>query len=166
MASVTGKVMMQDIVKFVAFRDYNSSQPWKLARDVLEEFPAQLLTHMKRYNVNPRVVQPQFPPTLARAAQQPAIPALPFAYDQRGVALFPSWQPDAAAAVCNGCSSPFKLFFRRHHCRACGKVFCEYCTQFRFKLKAQETKGGVTCGPHRMCSDCYTSVVLNTTPLS
>ena len=157
---------MQDIVKFVAFRDYDSSQPWKLTRDVLEEFPAQLLTHMKRYNINPRVIQPQLPPTLARAAQQPAPPLPKFEHDAQGVALLPSWQPDKATSVCSGCSSAFTLFFRRHHCRGCGKVFCDYCTQYRFKLKARNQQGAVVVGPQRMCCDCQVTLVLNTTPPS
>mmetsp|Transcript_11590 Transcript_11590/g.46841 ORF Transcript_11590/g.46841 Transcript_11590/m.46841 type:complete len:669 (-) Transcript_11590:12-2018(-) len=165
-SSVTGKVMMQDIVKFVAFRDYDQRQPWKLTRDVLEEFPAQLLTHMKRYNVNPRVIQPPLPPALSMAANQPQVPPLPFVVNAQGVAQLPQWQPDSAAPVCNGCSSPFKLFFRRHHCRGCGQVFCDYCSQFRHRLKARTRDGQTRVEAQRFCSGCYSSILLNTTPVS
>lgn len=37
------------------------------------------------------------------------------------------WQCDAKVAECNGCKKRFGTFLRRHHCRACGKVFCSDC---------------------------------------
>jgi hypothetical protein len=38
--------------------------------------------------------------------------------------LAPSWVPDEAVVECPLCKEPFTFFFRRHHCRACGKVVC------------------------------------------
>ena len=40
----------------------------------------------------------------------------------------PAWIPDEAAAACMGCGDSFNLLRRRHHCRACGKVFCGRCS--------------------------------------
>jgi len=37
------------------------------------------------------------------------------------------WQNDADVAQCNNCATPFSLFTRRHHCRACGQIFCFKC---------------------------------------
>lgn len=34
----------------------------------------------------------------------------------------PVWIPDDRVSMCMLCSAEFKLAFRRHHCRACGKV--------------------------------------------
>jgi hypothetical protein len=34
----------------------------------------------------------------------------------------PVWQTDRDAPNCNKCKTAFSLFFRRHHCRYCGKV--------------------------------------------
>ena len=34
----------------------------------------------------------------------------------------PVWLPDDSVSMCMICCAEFKLTFRRHHCRACGKV--------------------------------------------
>eukprot|EP00164_Ancoracysta_twista_P006960 GFYU01009798.1.p1 GENE.GFYU01009798.1~~GFYU01009798.1.p1 ORF type:complete len:1076 (+),score=70.83 GFYU01009798.1:50-3277(+) len=39
----------------------------------------------------------------------------------------PTWIPDALAPNCARCSRAFTLFNRRHHCRACGRVFDSRC---------------------------------------
>lgn len=44
----------------------------------------------------------------------------------RGV---PSWQTDDSADECFLCHKNFSLFFRRHHCRKCGRVVCGNCSQ-------------------------------------
>lgn len=38
-----------------------------------------------------------------------------------------TWQPDSAVTICNSCRTPFGVFTRKHHCRACGKIFCDSC---------------------------------------
>ncbi|OMJ07813.1 Lateral signaling target protein 2-like protein, partial [Smittium culicis] len=42
-----------------------------------------------------------------------------------------AWQPDSSAPSCINCDRKFKLFFRRHHCRRCGLVFCDICSRDR-----------------------------------
>ena len=32
------------------------------------------------------------------------------------------------------CQSQFGLLLRRHHCRACGRIFCSYCIKYRISL--------------------------------
>ena len=34
----------------------------------------------------------------------------------------PTWIKDQAASMCMVCAREFTVFFRRHHCRACGRV--------------------------------------------
>ena len=34
----------------------------------------------------------------------------------------PVWVPDARVSMCMLCTAEFSVTFRRHHCRACGKV--------------------------------------------
>ncbi|KAL4393345.1 hypothetical protein HN51_021252 [Arachis hypogaea] len=38
------------------------------------------------------------------------------------------WMPDQSCRVCYDCDSQFTLFNRRHHCRLCGRIFCNKCT--------------------------------------
>ncbi|KAJ2513977.1 hypothetical protein GGI11_004243 [Coemansia sp. RSA 2049] len=55
-----------------------------------------------------------------------------------------AWEADDATAVCHQCSRRFTLFVRRHHCRRCGLVFCDTCSQRRILLAAPvtPTQGG------------------------
>lgn len=45
----------------------------------------------------------------------------------------PIWIPDTRATMCMICTSEFTLTWRRHHCRACGKVG-QFSQQLFFKL--------------------------------
>lgn len=46
----------------------------------------------------------------------------------------PIWQPDSHALVCSACQVRFSFTRRRHHCRACGKIFCGSCCGTKAKL--------------------------------
>jgi hypothetical protein len=65
------------------------------------------------------------------------------------------WQPDSQASVCNQCHTPFNLITRRHHCRACGKIFCNTCAPV--KTFESVKYDGVSL-PHaesfRICKTC------------
>ena len=37
------------------------------------------------------------------------------------------WSPDAEARECQYCSREFTVYWRRHHCRSCGGIFCANC---------------------------------------
>jgi hypothetical protein len=43
-------------------------------------------------------------------------------------------QADTAAKACTKCQTAFGMFFRRHHCRCCGMVFCDKCSPNRSNL--------------------------------
>lgn len=45
----------------------------------------------------------------------------------------PVWRPDSSASQCELCSVPFDLLVRRHHCRACGGIYCDQCTSGRLQ---------------------------------
>ncbi|KAG5501899.1 hypothetical protein JKF63_04169 [Porcisia hertigi] len=49
---------------------------------------------------------------------------------------------DNDASECGQCGTAFSFFLRRHHCRLCGDVFCDACTQHRATLPASVTGNG------------------------
>merc|ERR1712079_459254 len=61
----------------------------------------------------------------------------------------PSWIPDADAPNCMGCHDQFTFVKRRHHCRACGKVFCSKCSSHFMALP----QFGLD-RPVRVCNRC------------
>lgn len=60
------------------------------------------------------------------------------------------WVPDKDAKECMQCKEKFTLFFRRHHCRNCGGLYCGNCTQKRIIL----LRFGFDA-PVRVCDNCY-----------
>jgi hypothetical protein len=40
------------------------------------------------------------------------------------------WQADSEAAFCVYCNEAFTFLRRRHHCRHCGTVVCDHCSQY------------------------------------
>lgn len=62
----------------------------------------------------------------------------------------PVWVPDQDVIQCSGCTAPFTLFRRRHHCRACGHIFCADCSKFTKNLNCWGYNG-----PVRVCEPCY-----------
>ncbi|MED6272972.1 hypothetical protein CHARACLAT_002070 [Characodon lateralis] len=70
----------------------------------------------------------------------------------------PVWVPDAEAQVCMKCGTKFTFTKRRHHCRACGKVFCALCTNLKFRLTHLDGKEG------RVCVSCHSTLIKRTPP--
>ncbi|XWS24517.1 hypothetical protein CRYUN_Cryun28dG0109600 [Craigia yunnanensis] len=63
------------------------------------------------------------------------------------------WVPDEAVSKCTGCGTDFGAFVRRHHCRNCGDIFCDKCTNGRIALTADEN-----AQPVRVCDRCMAEV--------
>jgi FYVE zinc finger len=49
----------------------------------------------------------------------------------------PKWQPDSEVSECPICSRPFTFWFRKHHCRKCGRVVCASCSPHRITIPRQ-----------------------------
>jgi len=49
----------------------------------------------------------------------------------------PKWQPDAEVSTCPICGTPFGLWYRKHHCRKCGRVVCAKCSPHRITIPRQ-----------------------------
>ncbi|XP_013996122.2 zinc finger FYVE domain-containing protein 16 isoform X1 [Salmo salar] len=63
----------------------------------------------------------------------------------------PPWVPDSEAPNCMNCWQKFTFTRRRHHCRACGKVYCAICCNRRCKLKYLDKEA-------RVCVVCFETV--------
>ncbi|NWX30127.1 ZFY16 protein, partial [Notiomystis cincta] len=63
----------------------------------------------------------------------------------------PLWVPDSEAPNCMSCQAKFTFTKRRHHCRACGKVFCGSCCKRKCKLQYMEKEA-------RVCNGCYDDI--------
>mmetsp|Transcript_78962 Transcript_78962/g.199317 ORF Transcript_78962/g.199317 Transcript_78962/m.199317 type:complete len:365 (+) Transcript_78962:132-1226(+) len=68
-----------------------------------------------------------------------------------------NWVKDTSASTCQGCKAPFSLFKRRHHCRACGNVFCKDCSSFEIGLHRDHYDDGVE-KQKRVCAWCFKSL--------
>ncbi|KAM6223339.1 zinc finger FYVE domain-containing protein 16 isoform 2-T2 [Rhynchocyon petersi] len=63
----------------------------------------------------------------------------------------PPWVPDSEAPNCMNCQVKFTFTKRRHHCRACGKVFCGVCCNRKCKLQYLEKEA-------RVCVVCFETI--------
>jgi zinc finger FYVE domain-containing protein 26 len=69
------------------------------------------------------------------------------------------WVPDSQAKKCMCCKvSKFSLLNRRHHCRVCGSVVCNECSQKRILLPEHYSNVLVRC-----CEECFKSIVSEAT---
>ncbi|KAM3603759.1 uncharacterized protein V6R79_001650 [Siganus canaliculatus] len=64
----------------------------------------------------------------------------------------PVWVPDSQAPVCMKCDVRFTFTKRRHHCRACGKVFCAACCSLKCRLMYMDRKEA------RVCVTCHSAL--------
>lgn len=49
----------------------------------------------------------------------------------------PRWQPDAEVSECPICGTVFSFWYRKHHCRKCGRVVCAACSPHRITIPRQ-----------------------------
>ena len=63
------------------------------------------------------------------------------------------WQKDGEAKACCKCAAIFTVRVRRHHCRCCGQIFCDACTQAKVALPDLGHEM-----PVRVCDHCLYTV--------
>ncbi|XP_041851890.1 FYVE, RhoGEF and PH domain-containing protein 6-like [Melanotaenia boesemani] len=61
----------------------------------------------------------------------------------------PIWIPDPRTTMCMICTCEFTLTWRRHHCRACGKVVCQSCSSNKHQLEYLKNQLA------RVCDQCF-----------
>ncbi len=66
----------------------------------------------------------------------------------------PMWIPDHLAISCMKCERDFNVFRRIHHCRNCGKCFCQGCSSYWMPIM----QFGYS-KPVRICGDCKVSIL-------
>ncbi|KAI1937718.1 hypothetical protein LOZ66_003999 [Ophidiomyces ophidiicola] len=49
----------------------------------------------------------------------------------------PKWQPDSEVSNCPICGAAFSFWYRKHHCRKCGRVVCASCSPHRITIPRQ-----------------------------
>ncbi|KKZ61242.1 hypothetical protein EMCG_04114 [[Emmonsia] crescens] len=49
----------------------------------------------------------------------------------------PRWQPDSEVSKCPICDTQFSFWYRKHHCRKCGRVVCASCSPHRITIPRQ-----------------------------
>jgi len=67
----------------------------------------------------------------------------------------PPLENAANVTVCPLCTRAFTFFHRKHHCRNCGRVVCDPCSNQKRKLQ----KLGTDSKPVRVCNSCLNSSV-------
>lgn len=66
------------------------------------------------------------------------------------------WKPDTESDICDepSCMRHFSYWTRRHHCRKCGNIFCDFHSNYSIPLDQDANynpKGTIS----RACSHCY-----------
>nr|CAD7425196.1 unnamed protein product [Timema monikensis] len=62
------------------------------------------------------------------------------------------WTSDKEVTHCKGCSKEFNITRRRHHCRNCGEIYCNSCSDNTMSLPS-------SARPVRVCDECHVFLV-------
>lgn len=83
----------------------------------------------------------------------------------------PEWEKDMLVQKCRECQRRFNLLLRRHHCRRCGRIFCDNCSSYKALLDPSQIAHDPvlpvyigTGSSHRVCRSCFDAV--NSGPVS
>lgn len=68
----------------------------------------------------------------------PRRPSVGLQYSRRGhEIILPKWQSDSEVTKCPICNTAFSFWYRKHHCRKCGRVVCSNCSPHRITIPRQ-----------------------------
>ncbi|KAF1825233.1 uncharacterized protein K489DRAFT_315338, partial [Dissoconium aciculare CBS 342.82] len=97
----------------------------------LTSSPSATTATPSRYSQSIRLAQAR-----AAAFTRNELPSLPDPHNsQRSSEIgLPQWQADADASHCPVCENEFTFWYRKHHCRKCGRVVCATCSPHRITI--------------------------------
>ncbi|KAJ6446332.1 zinc finger domain-containing protein [Purpureocillium lavendulum] len=66
------------------------------------------------------------------------------------------WKPDAESSICDDptCKRTFSYFIRRHHCRKCGHIFCDWHSSYVLPLD-HNANFNPRASASRACNHCF-----------
>lgn len=77
-------------------------------------------------------------PAMSRSSRtSPTRPALGPRQRSSQTVVLPRWQPDEEVTNCPVCDTLFNFWYRKHHCRKCGRVVCSSCSLHRITMPRQ-----------------------------
>ncbi|XP_030045149.1 zinc finger FYVE domain-containing protein 21-like isoform X2 [Microcaecilia unicolor] len=82
-------------------------------------------------------------PSGLRMVPESGMLSSPFCLDE------PQWVPDKECPRCMQCDTKFDFITRKHHCRRCGKCFCDKCCSKKVPLPRM-----CFVDPVRQCAEC------------
>lgn len=65
------------------------------------------------------------------------------------------WESDEKVTMCKICTKEFNVARRKHHCRRCGGIFCNECSDNKMPLPSWPK-------PVRVCNTCFDQILQNT----
>ena len=70
-----------------------------------------------------------------------------------------TWEDEEHVSMCRNCKTEFGLLAWKHHCRACGKVFCDFCSFYYRSIPQSELCPDAPVDmtqtdPQRCCEEC------------
>lgn len=86
--------------------------------------------------------------------------------EQQYVNNHAKWQKDKEVTQCGNCHISFTFFQRRHHCRCCGDIFCQNCSnnfvrydKNRVRVVNRPDSTVEEFAPYRTCDSCYNNLL-------